>query len=276
MLGDHLGLMKAKKEGNFPEGVTRAVIHGNPDRVIAQAKLLDEPRLVARKRGFTTYAGKHESLPVLVSSTGMGSGSASIAIEELRELGIDKMIRVGTCGVYRRDMRAGDLVVPTSVLIDGPALRYLSPNYPRNWPLKDLPEWASVREGYVFIEGFPEVNAAITKSVDKELTAKGYGYSHKCFAGPVHDKDILHAWRAEYNLKPSEMEGVKEQVRGLTIATDMETGALFTISHMRGIRSGSILTVVNFSAGEEEERAQNEALRIVYSASLGALVYLAC
>jgi uridine phosphorylase len=60
----------------------------------------------------------------------------------------------------------------------------------------------------------------------------------------------------------------------MAIATDMETGALFTISHLRKMKSSSILTAVDFSADQEKVRAQNEALQIAYRASLTALTRL--
>lgn len=271
MPGDHLGLANARGRGFFPEDVRRAVVHGNPDRVIQQARLLDQPRLVARKRGFTTYTGKYEGVSVLISSTGMGSGSASIAMEELIQLGINLMIRVGTCGAYLKDAKPGDLFVPTSALVDGPALRYLSPDYLHNWPPRDLPKWVSTRKGFVFVEGHREVSTLITRLVNEELRSGRCQYSHTCFEGAVHDKDILHAWRTEYSLKPSELERVREQIRGLTVATDMETGTLFTISRMRKTVSGSLLTAVDFSADQESEAAQNEALKIAYKTSLEVL-----
>jgi len=274
MLGDHLGLAQAKRERLIAEDVTRAVIHGNPDRVMEQAKLLDESRLVAQKRGFTTYTGKHQGVPVLISSTGMGTGSAAIAIEELRELGIERMIRVGTCGAYLKDAGPGDFIIPTKALIDGPSLRYLSPNYLRCLPPSDLPDWAPMSEGFVFIEGFSKVNEVMTRVLSEELERNGHQFLHRYFTGPVHDKDVLHAWRTEYSLKPFELEKLKDQVRKLAIATDMETGVLYTISHMRKMESGSILTIVDFSADEEKVRAQDEALGIAYRTSLRALISL--
>jgi len=274
MLGDHLGLLRAKQEGLLPENVARAAVHGNPDRVREHAKLLDESKLIAEKRGFTTYLGRFEDKPVLISGTGMGSGSASIAIEELREVGIKKIIRVGTCGAYLPDGRPGDLIIATAALIDGPVLRYLSPNYIHSWPPRDLPKWASTEEDFVFVEGFGRVRELLMRSVDEEARSGSYRYPHRYFVGPVHDKDILHAWRAECSLKPAEILRLRECMKRLTIATDMETGTVFTVSHMRGGESGSILAAVDFSAKGDEVEAQNEALRIAYKASLKALIKL--
>jgi len=79
---------------------------------------------------------------------------------------------------------------------------------------------------------------------------------------------VLHAWRTKYRLTTFELERLKDQVRKRAIATDRETGVLFTISHMRSRESDSILTAVDFSADEEMIRARDEALRIAYKTSL--------
>ena len=267
-------MAQAKRRGLVPKDARRAVIHGNPDRVVEQAGLLDDSRLVADKRGFVTYTGKYDGVEVLISSTGMGTGSAAIAIEELRDLGIDRMIRVGTCGAYVKDAMPGDIVIPTEALIDGPALRYFAPDYLRSLPSSKLPRWARVKRGFIFVEGFREVSERLTDALGEETRCSGWELSHRFFTGPVHDKDVLHAWRAECSLRPSELEKLKSRVRKLTVATDMETGTLFTVSHMRGMKSGSILTVVDFAADEEKVRAQNEGLRIAYKTSLKAIASL--
>ena len=274
MIGDHAGLAEASRLGLLPRNVRRAVVHGNPDRVTEQAKLLEYATKVAEKRGFTTYAGKFHGVDVLISSIGMGTGSAAIVIEELRDIGIDKIIRIGTCGAYLRDMKPGDLAVPTASLVDSSALRYISPDYLHNWSTTELPPWASMRDGFVFVDGFDEVKNAITKSLDEEVRGMSHQFEHKYSVGPIHDKDVLHAWREEFSLRPTELTKLKEKVKGITIATDMETGALFTISHLRSMRSGSILTAVDFLADEEKVKAQDEGLQIAYRASLTAITRL--
>jgi uridine phosphorylase len=75
-----------------------------------------------------------------------------------------------------------------------------------------------------------------------------------------------------YTAGRSKLERTREQVKGLTVATDMETGTLFTTSHMRKTVSGSLLTVVDFSADQENEKAQTEALKVAYKASLETLL----
>ncbi|MEM3872213.1 MAG: hypothetical protein QXE05_06610, partial [Nitrososphaeria archaeon] len=117
MLGDHLGLIGALKKGVLSRDFKKAIVHGNPDRVREHAKYLKDARLVAIKRGFVTYVGEYNGTKVMISSIGMGSGSASIAIEELIEFGVERIIRVGTCGGYLKEIRPGDIIIPTASLI---------------------------------------------------------------------------------------------------------------------------------------------------------------
>jgi purine-nucleoside phosphorylase len=59
------------------------------------------------------YTGTYKRVPVSVQATGMGCPSAVIVTEELIQLGGQNLLRIGTCGVYSRDLRLRDVVVAT-------------------------------------------------------------------------------------------------------------------------------------------------------------------
>src|SRR5919198_5801735 len=63
------------------------------------------------ERGMLGYTGEFEGRPVSVQATGMGCPSAAIVIEELVQLGVRRMVRVGTCGGLQPDQKLGDLIV---------------------------------------------------------------------------------------------------------------------------------------------------------------------
>jgi len=63
------------------------------------------------ERGMLGYTGTFGGKPVSVQSTGMGCPSAAIVIEELTQLGVEKLMRVGTCGGLQPDLSMGDLVI---------------------------------------------------------------------------------------------------------------------------------------------------------------------
>src|SRR5688572_870940 len=78
------------------------------------------------ERGMLGFTGTFQGLPVSVQSSGMGCPSAAIVIEELVQLGVKKIMRVGTCGGLQPDLMIGDLVVAiSSVPQDATALHYV-------------------------------------------------------------------------------------------------------------------------------------------------------
>src|SRR2546428_13682725 len=83
------------KPGDVGEVV---LLPGDPGRVEPIARLLDSPRLIARNREYTTYTGTLGGRAVSVCSTGIGSPSPAIALEEVSAIGATTIIPVGTTG----------------------------------------------------------------------------------------------------------------------------------------------------------------------------------
>src|SRR3981081_1723330 len=95
------------------------------------ARLLDSPRLIARNREYTTYTGTLDGIAVSVCSTGIGSPSTAIAIEELAAIGATTLIRVGTTGSIQKDVHFSDLVIATAAVRDeGTTPSYVPMSYP--------------------------------------------------------------------------------------------------------------------------------------------------
>ena len=95
-----------------PGDVGRYVIlPGDPGRCEKIAALFDDAHFVAQNREYTVYTGTLLGEKVSVCSTGIGGPSASIAMEELHNIGADTFIRVGTCGAVNRDVEVGSLIL---------------------------------------------------------------------------------------------------------------------------------------------------------------------
>ena len=90
------------------------ILPGDPGRCPSIAALFDDAHLVAQNREYTTYTGTLLGEKVSVCSTGIGGPSASIAMEELHQLGADTFIRTGTCGGIDLNVKSGDIVVATA------------------------------------------------------------------------------------------------------------------------------------------------------------------
>ena len=68
------------------------------------------------ERGLLGYTGTWEGKPVSVQGTGMGCPGATIVFEELIQLGVKKLLRVGTCGGLQPHHALGDLIVALSAV----------------------------------------------------------------------------------------------------------------------------------------------------------------
>lgn len=63
--------------------------------------------------------------------TGIGGPTATVALEELIELGAHTFIRTGTCGMLQSNSQRGDLFILTGyVRGGGTTLAYISVQYP--------------------------------------------------------------------------------------------------------------------------------------------------
>lgn len=204
-----------------PGDVGEAVLlPGDPGRVEAIARLLDKPRHVATNREFTTYTGQLDGRAVSVCSTGIGSPSTAIAVEELAALGVTTFIRVGTTGAIQSGIHFGHLVVATAAVRDeGTTPAYVPVSYP-----------AVADHGLV---------AAMLES--------GGRLGHPIHAGIVRSHDGLYP-----DLQASRMPRHQELTqaadlwqRARVLCNDMETSTIFTICALRGLRGGSVLMVVN-------------------------------
>jgi len=96
----------------------RALLPGDPGRALLLAQtLLDAPLMFNHHRGLWGYTGAAtDGEPLTIQSTGMGGPSAAIVVEELAELGVERILRVGTCGALVDYLGLGELVVATEAL----------------------------------------------------------------------------------------------------------------------------------------------------------------
>jgi purine-nucleoside phosphorylase len=96
--------------GDFAPAV---LMPGDPRRAQRIAEqLLDRPRLVTDVRGMLGFTGQVDGRPLSVMGSGMGQPSISIYATELfRVFGVERIIRVGTCGGIADGVEVGSTVV---------------------------------------------------------------------------------------------------------------------------------------------------------------------
>ncbi len=107
------------------------LLPGDPSRADYISKKWSERRFIANHREYRTYTGSYKGIPISVTSTGIGSPSTAIAIEELLRIGAKAMIRVGTCGAIQHEIKPGDLIIATgAVRLEGTSKQYAPIEYP--------------------------------------------------------------------------------------------------------------------------------------------------
>ncbi|MGO2265621.1 purine-nucleoside phosphorylase [Vagococcus salmoninarum] len=124
----------AAQPGEIAEKI---LLPGDPLRAkyIAE-KFLDNPKCYNEVRGMLGYTGTYKGVPVSVQGTGMGMPSAAIYVNELvREYGVKKLIRVGTCGSIQKDVHVRDLVIAQAAATSSNIIR-------NDFPKHDFPQIA--------------------------------------------------------------------------------------------------------------------------------------
>lgn len=105
------------------------LVPGDPRRATYIAERIFDPgaRLVNEERGALGYTGTFRGKPISVQSVGMGGASVAIYYTELAEqLGVRRIIRVGTAGGLADTVRMGDTVVAISATCDDPMIGILT------------------------------------------------------------------------------------------------------------------------------------------------------
>lgn len=198
---------------------TIALLPGDPARAkLIGEKYLEKAKFVASYREFVTYTGYYKGVRITVTSTGIGSPSTAIAVEELINLGAKILIRVGTCGgALKREIKPGSIIIPTAAIREeGTTKEYLPPEFPA-------------------VADFRVVQALIESA--QQLRFRyfvGINRTHDAFYGQSQN---LKRWGSIYlNAR------MKNWFYPL-LSSEMECAPLFLIGTLRGVKTGAVLAV---------------------------------
>lgn len=118
---------------DVPEPAAIALLSGDPGRseLIAMTHLRDG-QVLARNRGLDGFFARLPGgAPVVCATSGMGAPSLSIVVNELAQLGIRTIIRIGTSGSIQPHVEVGSVVVTAgAVCRQGAADDIAPPEYP--------------------------------------------------------------------------------------------------------------------------------------------------
>ena len=98
-----------------------AVLAGDPGRALLLAQeLLEEPKMSNHARGLWGYSGVTPAGKALtIQATGIGGPSAALVVGDLAELGVRRVVRVGTGAGSADTGKLGELLVVTGAIAEG-------------------------------------------------------------------------------------------------------------------------------------------------------------
>jgi len=201
------------KAGDYARTV---LVVGDPGRAENIAGILKDSRSVNSNRGLLGYTGLNASKPISVQTTGIGCPSAAIVVEELIELGAQRIIRIGTCGGIAEHIRPLDYVAA----------------------LAATPEDGATR---TYLNGEPFAPSATFEILQASYeTARTSGM--KIHYGPVVSVDVF------YNPFPDYVPRLRR--KGM-LAVEMETSLIYYLCNRSRIQTASFLLVSDIVGGGE-------------------------
>jgi len=202
-----------------------ALVPGDPGRVDRIADHCDESTEVAQNREYKLVNATYEGRDLTICSTGIGCPSATIAVEELSNVGVETFVRVGTTGALQSDIEIGDMVVATGAAKnEGTTKRYEAVEYPA------VPDY--------------DVLSALVDGAEAN--------DEDVHVGAIASDDAFYAETDEY---------VDDWERAGILAVEMEAAALFTLARRKGLRAGAICTVDgNLVEGTQKGETEGEEL----------------
>lgn len=183
---------------------------GDPLRAkfIAETFLTDV-KLVNEVRNMFMYTGKYNGKEISVCGSGMGQPSIGIYSYELFKFyDVEKIIRIGTAGSYKADLKVYDVLLATEAYSDSTAFARLATG----------------------------VDTHITKpseTLNDKIRAVAKTQNLELKEGRVHSSDVF------YNIRP--LEVTLEETKAECV--EMESGALFANAKALNKEAACILTI---------------------------------
>ena len=212
------------EKGEFAPSI---LLPGDPLRAQHIAEnFLEDAKLVNEVRNMLGYTGTYEGIPVSVMGTGMGIPSASIyATELITEYGVERLIRVGSCGGILPSVELRDVVLAIGACTDSGVNRVRYGGY----------DFSATAD-------FELLRAAADAAESRGISVK---------VGNVHSADLF------YNPDPAAFD--RMEAMGV-LAVEMEAAGLYGVAAEKGGRALTIATVSDHvrtgASTTSEERQQ--------------------
>ena len=211
-----------------PGDIAKIVLmSGDPLRIKAIAdKYLKDAKLVNDIRNIYAYTGTYKGVELTVMAHGMGIPSMGIYAYELFQFyGVEKIIRLGSCGAYSPDLKMLDII-----LVDK---SYTESNFAYTLDNEKVT--------------ITESNKMLNNKIKKVASEKGI----IIVEGDVTSTDCFDWYMSDLS---KYIERIPKDVN--VIAAEMESFALFYLANKFGKEASCLLTVVDSHYNKEELSAE--------------------
>ena len=222
--------------GEISENAALAIELDIPSKVLL--KEMSGVRTLIDRGEYRVYRGCFEGRDVSVVYHGSGQFSMIGAIEELKMLGVKKLVRIGSCGAISEKVHVGDVLLPEAAVRDDRVmLDYVPAEYPAVADRQLLNAlYRAAEEEHVPFHGGISMSSA--------TFYPGSGYPT---AGGAFDETPYQ--RAEMWKKLD------------ILGTDIETSSLLVLSRLFGMQGASVLGVSNYVKTGEGGYLTDERVR---------------
>ena len=221
----------AHNKANKGDIAKTVLMSGDPLRIkkIAE-KYLDNPKLVNDIRNIYAYTGTYKGKEVTVMAHGMGIPSMGIyAYELFKFYDVEKIIRLGSCGGYSKDLNLLDIVLVND--------SYTESNFAYELNNEKVNQVSSSKE----------LNDKLKETADRLgiNLVEGNVMSTDCFDWYVKDINVL-------------LDRIPKDL----IAAEMESFALFYLARQFNREASCLLTVVDSHYNKEELSAEDRKSKL--------------
>lgn len=235
----HIGF--SRPDLGDPPPVT-ALLCGDPERsrqIAEQTAGVTCCKTLSVQRGLNSYlVSLADDSPLLIATSGMGGPSLSIVVNELYQVGIRSMIRVGTCGAIADGVKTGSVVISRAALCRQGAADDIAP--------AEYPAAADPFLTVALVEAARDLKVpwhlGLTASVDTF-------YEGQERTGSSANPHLLRR-----------LQGITEEYRRLNILNyEMEAATLFKMAGVYGFAAACICGVLaDRSESEKVDMARKE------------------
>lgn len=248
----HIGFSREDLGKNPP---TLALLSGDPERakrIATETEPLTFEKLLSEKRGLNSYISVLPNGQRILSATsGMGAPSLSIVVNELFDVGIRQIIRIGTCGSIQDDVKVGSVVISRAALCRQGAANDIAP--------KEYPASANPFLTVALVD------ASRKMDIDWHI-------------GVTASVDTFYEGQERFRSSPNKhlmrwLDGITREYQRLNVLNyEMEAGTLFKMASVYGFAAACVCGVIADRTTSEDVvqdlrvTAEQNAIKIAMSA----------